>query len=173
MVEGRGSVGGQRYDARTFRRHRRARIANSVPCCRCWSTAPAWPATVHTCTTYPVVVTDPVMRRMQSANPEVVLVDIPADNPTLALRAIELLHQEVPRRGHICHRQHVAAAGDRERHALRRARIHRASHHHHRSAGSLRPADRGAAQSATGKGRGERSLPWSTPRAAAAPPPWR
>ena len=35
-------------------------------------------------------------RRVRTANPDVTLVDIPADNPTLALRAIELLHQEMP-----------------------------------------------------------------------------
>lgn len=51
---------------------------------------------VHTCATFPVAATDPVMRRVQSANPDVVLVDIPADNATLALRTIELLHQELP-----------------------------------------------------------------------------
>jgi pilus assembly protein CpaE len=51
--------------------------------------------TQHSCTTYPVVATDPVMRRMQSANPAVVLVDVPADNHTLALRCIELIHQEI------------------------------------------------------------------------------
>jgi pilus assembly protein CpaE len=51
---------------------------------------------VHTCATYPVAATDPVMRRVQSANPDVVLVDIPGDNATLALRTIELLHQELP-----------------------------------------------------------------------------
>jgi DNA-binding NtrC family response regulator len=50
---------------------------------------------VHTCTSYPVVVTDPVLRRVQSASPQVVLVDVPGDNHTLALRAIELIHQEV------------------------------------------------------------------------------
>jgi pilus assembly protein CpaE len=50
---------------------------------------------VHTCASYPVVVTDPVLRRVQSANPQVVLVDVPADNHTLALRAVELIHQEV------------------------------------------------------------------------------
>ena len=48
---------------------------------------------VHSCTTYPVVVTDPVLRRVQSASPQVVLVDVPTDNYTLALRAIELIHQ--------------------------------------------------------------------------------
>src|SRR5262249_40462618 len=40
--------------------------------------------------------TDPVVRRVQSAGPDVVLVDIPADNSIVALRAIELLHQELP-----------------------------------------------------------------------------
>jgi pilus assembly protein CpaE len=52
---------------------------------------------VHTCTSYPVVITDPVLRRVQSANPAVVLVDVPADNHTLALRSIELIHQELSR----------------------------------------------------------------------------
>jgi pilus assembly protein CpaE len=51
---------------------------------------------VHTCASYPVAATDPVVRRIQSANPDVVLVDVPADNSTLALRAIELIHQELP-----------------------------------------------------------------------------
>jgi pilus assembly protein CpaE len=52
--------------------------------------------TVHTCATFPVSGSDPVTRRVHSANPDVTLVDIPADNPALALRAIELLHQEMP-----------------------------------------------------------------------------
>jgi len=52
--------------------------------------------TVHTCTSFPVAASDPVTRRVRTANPEVTLVDIPADNPTLALRAIELLQQEMP-----------------------------------------------------------------------------
>src|SRR5438067_1453571 len=51
--------------------------------------------TVHTCASYPVAANDPVLRRVQSANPEVVLVDVPADDHALALRAIELIHQEV------------------------------------------------------------------------------
>ena len=51
---------------------------------------------VHSCASFPVAATDPVVRRVQSANADVVLVDIPADNPTPALRAIELLHQELP-----------------------------------------------------------------------------
>ncbi len=52
--------------------------------------------TVHTCASFPVTASDPVTRRVRAANPDVTLVDIPADNPTLALRAIELLHQEMP-----------------------------------------------------------------------------
>src|SRR6266446_4839481 len=50
---------------------------------------------VHTCTSYPVVVSDPVLRRVKSAGPQVVIVDVPTDNHSLALRAIELIHQEV------------------------------------------------------------------------------
>src|SRR5271157_5871543 len=52
--------------------------------------------TVHTCASFPVAAADPVTRRVRTANPDVTLVDIPADNPTQALRAIELLHQEMP-----------------------------------------------------------------------------
>jgi len=51
---------------------------------------------VHTCATFPVAATDPVVRRVQSAHPDAVLVDIPADNPLPALHAIELLHGELP-----------------------------------------------------------------------------
>jgi pilus assembly protein CpaE len=50
--------------------------------------------TVHTCATFPVAGTDPVLRRVQAAHPDVLLVDIPVDNSAVALRAIELLHQE-------------------------------------------------------------------------------
>jgi len=52
--------------------------------------------TVHTCATFPVAASDSVMRRVQAATPEVLLVDIPSDNPLPAMRAIELLHQELP-----------------------------------------------------------------------------
>jgi pilus assembly protein CpaE len=52
--------------------------------------------TVHMCASFPVAATDPVTRRVQAAAPDVMLVDIPADNPAPALRAIELLHQELP-----------------------------------------------------------------------------
>jgi pilus assembly protein CpaE len=52
--------------------------------------------TVHTCASFPVAATDPVTRRIQTANADVVLVDIPADNASYALHAIELLHGELP-----------------------------------------------------------------------------
>jgi pilus assembly protein CpaE len=52
--------------------------------------------TVHSCASFPVASSDPITRRVRTANPEVTLVDIPADNPLIALRAIELLHQEMP-----------------------------------------------------------------------------
>ena len=52
--------------------------------------------TAHSCASFPVAGSDPVTRRVRAANPDVTLVDIPADNPTQALRAIELLHEEMP-----------------------------------------------------------------------------
>jgi len=52
--------------------------------------------TVHTCASFPVAASDPVTRRVQAANPDVLLIDIPVDNAAMALRAIELLHQELP-----------------------------------------------------------------------------
>jgi len=53
-------------------------------------------STVHSCASFPVAAADPVMRRVQAANPDVLLIDIPADNHTVAMRAIELLRQELP-----------------------------------------------------------------------------
>jgi pilus assembly protein CpaE len=52
--------------------------------------------TVHSCATFPVASTDPVVRRVQAANADVIVVDIPAEGSTMAMRAIELLHQELP-----------------------------------------------------------------------------
>ncbi len=52
--------------------------------------------TVHTCATFPMASSDPVMRRVQAATPDVLLVDIPSDNHAMAMRAIELLRQELP-----------------------------------------------------------------------------
>ncbi|HXZ32799.1 MAG TPA: hypothetical protein VEH30_10995 [Terriglobales bacterium] len=51
---------------------------------------------VHSCANFPVVTEDPITRRIHSANPEVILFDIPNDNPNLALRAIEMLHSHLP-----------------------------------------------------------------------------
>ncbi len=51
---------------------------------------------VHAQASFPMAANDPVVRRIQSTNADVVLIDIPADNAILALRAIELLHQELP-----------------------------------------------------------------------------
>jgi len=51
---------------------------------------------VHTHASFPIAATDPLVRRIQAANAHVVLIDIPADNAISALRAIELLHQELP-----------------------------------------------------------------------------
>ena len=52
--------------------------------------------TAHSCASYPLAASDPVTRRVRAANPDVTLVDIPTDNAPQALRAIELLHQEMP-----------------------------------------------------------------------------
>jgi len=52
--------------------------------------------TVHVCASLPVAASDPVTRRVRAANPDVTIVDIPVDGSGLALRAIELLHQEMP-----------------------------------------------------------------------------
>ena len=49
--------------------------------------------TAHTCASFPVAASDPITRRVQAANPDVLLIDIPRDNSATALRAIELLHQ--------------------------------------------------------------------------------
>ena len=51
---------------------------------------------VFSSATYPMAATDPLVRRVQNANPDVVLVDLPADNPSMALHAIEVLQGEVP-----------------------------------------------------------------------------
>jgi pilus assembly protein CpaE len=51
---------------------------------------------VHTHASFPMAANDPLVRRIQATKADVVLVDIPADNAILALRAIELLHQELP-----------------------------------------------------------------------------
>lgn len=52
--------------------------------------------TVHMSASFPVAASDPVARRVRAATPDVTLIDVPSENPTPALRAIELLHQEMP-----------------------------------------------------------------------------
>lgn len=54
---------------------------------------------------FPAAASDPILRRIQDAKPGVALVDIPPRNPDPAIRAIELLHSEVPGLG-------VFAVGD-------------------------------------------------------------
>jgi len=46
--------------------------------------------------TMPLAASDPAIRRTQAFAPDVVLVDIATDGVTSALRAVELLHQELP-----------------------------------------------------------------------------
>jgi pilus assembly protein CpaE len=50
--------------------------------------------TVHSAVNFPIAASDPIIRRIQSIKPDVILVDIPKEF-ALALRAIELLHLEV------------------------------------------------------------------------------
>ena len=52
--------------------------------------------TVCSNATLPLAANDPVIRKTQGFLPEVILVDIAAETTTAALRAIELLHQELP-----------------------------------------------------------------------------
>ena len=51
---------------------------------------------VHSSATFPLEAADPTLQRIQSTKADVILVDIPAANPTLALRSIELLQAELP-----------------------------------------------------------------------------
>jgi pilus assembly protein CpaE len=52
--------------------------------------------TAHASASLPVAASDPVARRVRGLTPDAILVDIPADSAAQALRAIELLHQEMP-----------------------------------------------------------------------------
>ena len=52
--------------------------------------------TVHSAATYPVIASDPLIPRVQGLQPDVILVDIPADAATAALNTIEVFHQEMP-----------------------------------------------------------------------------
>lgn len=55
--------------------------------------------TVHSFNAFPVGATDAVLRRLHDLRPDVVVLDIPPASVTPALRAIELLHQELPKAG--------------------------------------------------------------------------
>jgi pilus assembly protein CpaE len=50
---------------------------------------------IHSAATYPVMATDPLLNRIHGMKPDVVLLNMPADNLGPALHAIELLHQEL------------------------------------------------------------------------------
>ncbi len=52
--------------------------------------------TAHASASLPVAASDPIARRVRGLTPDAILVDIPADSAAQALRAIELLHQEMP-----------------------------------------------------------------------------
>jgi pilus assembly protein CpaE len=52
--------------------------------------------TAYSSSSLPLLATDPVVRRIQSENAAVVIVDIPRDNPQSALSAIEILHHVLP-----------------------------------------------------------------------------
>jgi pilus assembly protein CpaE len=51
--------------------------------------------TVQSFTSFPVAAADPIIRRIQHQRPDVVLIDIPLGDTAPALRAIEVLHQEL------------------------------------------------------------------------------
>ena len=51
---------------------------------------------VLTCSSHPMTASDPVARKLIATKPDVMVIDIPIDNPASALRSIELLHQEMP-----------------------------------------------------------------------------
>src|SRR6476620_4811273 len=52
--------------------------------------------TAHSAPSYPVTGTDPLVARIRGVNPDVTLVDVPIDNPSAALHAIEMLRHEMP-----------------------------------------------------------------------------
>jgi|SRR5579863_1969871 pilus assembly protein CpaE len=52
--------------------------------------------TVQTCAAFPAVATDPLVRRIHAAAPNIIVVDIPSDNAIAALRTMELLQHEIP-----------------------------------------------------------------------------
>lgn len=59
--------------------------------------ATAMAKTVHTFSSFPAVATDLSVRRMQEANVDVIVVEIPRQDSAAAIRALELLHAEIPK----------------------------------------------------------------------------
>lgn len=53
--------------------------------------------TVHTFSSFPAGASDLSVRRMQEANVDVIIVDIPRQEAAAATRAVELLHAEIPK----------------------------------------------------------------------------
>ena len=51
---------------------------------------------VHSGASYPITAGDPLLARIQSIKPDVVLVDIPSHSSPTALQAVEVLHHEIP-----------------------------------------------------------------------------
>lgn len=51
---------------------------------------------VHSGASYPITAGDPLLARIQSIKPDVVLVDIPSHSSPAALQAVEVLHHEIP-----------------------------------------------------------------------------
>jgi pilus assembly protein CpaE len=52
--------------------------------------------TTHSAPSYPVGGSDPLIPRIRGLNPDVILVDLPVNNTSAALQAIELLRHEMP-----------------------------------------------------------------------------
>lgn len=127
-------------------------------------------STIHTCASFPVATSDPIMRRVQAGSPDVLLVDIPADNPAPAMRAIELLRQELPDSavfaiGSLNQPQVIVSA----MRAGAREFIERPT----TTTDLLGPSSASPPLSAAFKkrARAAKYFPWSTPKAAAEPPP--
>lgn len=55
--------------------------------------------TVQTFSSYPVSITDPIVRRIHDVGPDVVIIDVLKQSPAAALRCIELLNSEFPNVG--------------------------------------------------------------------------
>src|SRR5690349_7728317 len=51
---------------------------------------------VQSLSSLPLAATDPVVRRIHDERPDVVLLDLPTSDSASGLRAIEVLHQELP-----------------------------------------------------------------------------